>query len=68
MPDRDIKVVRRGGGAFIPRGPSGRTNRYAVTLRDAGAERLDSAPKVDRNAPCPCGSGAKAKRCHPEGV
>ena len=22
----------------------------------------------DRNAPCPCGSGVKAKRCHPWGV
>ena len=22
----------------------------------------------ERNAPCPCGSGKKVKRCHPEGV
>jgi preprotein translocase subunit SecA len=21
-------------------------------------------PKVDRNAPCPCGSGKKYKKCH----
>ena len=25
-------------------------------------------PKVGRNKPCPCGSGKKSKRCHPEGV
>lgn len=25
-------------------------------------------PKVPRNAPCPCGSGKKAKKCHPYGV
>lgn len=23
-------------------------------------------PRVGPNAPCPCGSGLKAKRCHPE--
>lgn len=25
-------------------------------------------PPPARNAPCPCGSGVKAKRCHPDGV
>ncbi|MFC7521663.1 SEC-C metal-binding domain-containing protein [Xanthomonas populi] len=23
-------------------------------------------PRVGRNEPCPCGSGKKAKQCHPE--
>ncbi|MGB0885436.1 MAG: preprotein translocase subunit SecA [Chitinophagales bacterium] len=28
------------------------------------AEPVRVAPKVDRNAPCPCGSGKKFKKCH----
>ena len=28
------------------------------------AEPIRVAPKVDRNAPCPCGSGKKFKQCH----
>ncbi len=26
--------------------------------------RADSTPKIGRNAPCPCGSGKKYKKCH----
>lgn len=45
-----------------------RTDRGPINRRDAGAKRLGPAEaKPDRNAPCPCGSGVKAKRCHPEG-
>ena len=29
----------------------------------AAAPTADSAPKIERNAPCPCGSGKKFKRC-----
>ncbi len=30
-------------------------------------EPIQSAPKVGRNDPCPCGSGKKYKRCHGAG-
>ncbi|QVQ54357.1 preprotein translocase subunit SecA [Spiractinospora alimapuensis] len=29
-----------------------------------GATKVDTLPKVNRNDPCPCGSGKKYKRCH----
>ena len=30
----------------------------------AAASQASSAGKVPRNAPCPCGSGKKYKKCH----
>ena len=30
----------------------------------ASQQAMDNMPKVGRNAPCPCGSGKKYKRCH----
>ena len=30
----------------------------------ASQQAMGNAPKVGRNAPCPCGSGKKYKRCH----
>jgi hypothetical protein len=42
-------------------------NRLATDMGDdwspAFAEPLNSAPKVGRNDPCPCGSGKKYKKC-----
>lgn len=40
----------------IPRPPAG--CHWAIRRRQERA-------RVPRNAPCPCGSGAKAKKCHP---
>ena len=48
-----------------PRSPQGST--AAATNDDAefaSKQAMGSMPKVGRNAPCPCGSGKKYKRCH----
>ena len=48
-----------------PRRPQGST--AAATSDDAefaSRQAMGSMPKVGRNAPCPCGSGKKYKRCH----
>ena len=48
-----------------PRGPQGST--AAATSDDAefaSQQAMGNTPKVGRNAPCPCGSGKKYKRCH----
>jgi|CXWL01.1.fsa_nt_gi uncharacterized protein YchJ len=40
----------------------------AAVIGKAKGETEEAAPKAPpRNAPCPCGSGKKVKRCHPEG-
>ncbi|MDE0322307.1 MAG: preprotein translocase subunit SecA [Candidatus Poribacteria bacterium] len=47
------------------RSPQGR--RAAATPGDAefaSQQAMGNMPKVGRNAPCPCGSGKKYKRCH----
>lgn len=36
---------------------------YRIRRRRAEPARLSAGPKVRRNAPCPCGSGRKAKKC-----
>ena len=36
----------------------------AFALFDVGASPPRSRPRVGRNAPCPCGSGRKYKKCH----
>ena len=48
-----------------PRSPQGR--RAASAPGDAefaSQQAMGNMPKVGRNAPCPCGSGKKYKRCH----
>ena len=48
-----------------PRSPQGR--RAAAASGDAefaSQQAMGNMPKVGRNAPCPCGSGKKYKRCH----
>ena len=48
-----------------PRAPQ--RNRAAATRADAefaSQQAMGNIPKVGRNAPCPCGSGKKYKRCH----
>ena len=41
----------------------GRVNAPAKATGETADEGPVSAPKVGRNAPCPCGSGKKYKRC-----
>lgn len=37
---------------------------YKKALKKRGTLVSEHTPKVGRNAPCPCGSGKKYKRCH----
>jgi preprotein translocase subunit SecA len=52
--------------AGVPAGVSGRGPQPArVGGDDAGVKTVRrDEPKVGRNAPCPCGSGKKYKKCH----
>ena len=61
------------GGDELPLGqPAGQSQRQqAIAASGGGAPEAQAArqparatPKVGRNAPCPCGSGKKYKRCH----
>ena len=48
-----------------PRAPQGNSAAATNTNAEfASQEAMGNAPKVGRNAPCPCGSGKKYKRCH----
>ena len=38
--------------------------KYSAPSESGTAERSSSGSSVSRNAPCPCGSGKKYKRCH----
>ena len=38
--------------------------QYSAPSESGGTERASSGSSVSRNAPCPCGSGKKYKRCH----
>ena len=38
--------------------------KYSAPSESGTTERSSSASSVSRNAPCPCGSGKKYKRCH----
>jgi hypothetical protein len=50
--------------ASMPRAARPRLSTPAAsTVATSGAPRV---AKVGRNDPCPCGSGRKAKACHPE--
>lgn len=53
---------RHGDRAFAQRERS-RFRRHAGAWRYLDGDALAATPP-ERNAPCPCGSGAKYKRCH----
>ena len=51
--------------AQAPGLPNGKTPRPARTGGDDVVKTVrNKSPKVGRNAPCPCGSGKKYKKCH----
>ncbi|SBT52282.1 preprotein translocase subunit SecA [Micromonospora auratinigra] len=63
------------GGATTPERPAGSAPRRPVagmsgqaiaasTARRAAPGQVDAGEGPSRNAPCPCGSGRKYKRCH----
>lgn len=58
---------RRTGGSRKPQPRRSQSKRAASASDDAefaSQQALGNMPKVGRNAPCPCGSGKKYKRCH----
>jgi preprotein translocase subunit SecA len=74
MPQRSPQrmVETRDDPALVPAGGEGLPERPAGTAQQrlprapvaAGAAGEAPAGKVQRNAPCPCGSGKKYKHCH----
>jgi hypothetical protein len=56
--DREVKQV---GRRMLDEDPSLRLDRSAP--KEGRSVREGSVPKVGRNAPCPCGSGKKYKKC-----
>ena len=58
---------RRTGGSRKPQRRRARSRPDTSATKDAGfasQQAMGNVPKVGRNAPCPCGSGKKYKRCH----
>ena len=58
---------RRSGGQRRPQPRKPQGTSAASASDDAGfasQQAMGTTPKVGRNAPCPCGSGKKYKRCH----
>ena len=58
LPEFEPTILQRllAGEDFDPAGADG-------SAEHAWAAPVRAAPKVGRNAPCPCGSGKKRKRC-----
>lgn len=51
--------------------PGEAEQRAAASAHQGEAQRpmpVKAAPKIERNAPCPCGSGKKYKNCHGRGL
>ena len=58
---------RRTSGSRKPQRRRSQRRSAAAASDDAGfasQQAMGNVPKVGRNAPCPCGSGKKYKRCH----
>ena len=49
-------------------GQSAQAAAAAAPQRPRVTEPIKAAPRVGRNAPCPCGSGKKYKNCHGRGL
>jgi preprotein translocase subunit SecA len=67
MESREDPALVPAGGDSLPERPSGAVaQRTARAAAPAGAAAGDMTQpgKVQRNAPCPCGSGKKYKHCH----
>ncbi|HEU4517912.1 MAG TPA: SEC-C metal-binding domain-containing protein, partial [Microvirga sp.] len=67
MESREDPALVPAGGDSLPERPSGAAaQRAARAAAPAGAAAGDvgQSGKVQRNAPCPCGSGKKYKHCH----
>lgn len=62
---RELSAEERGALRFTL-ARIGRSSSARVFFQRAGerAAQIRAEPKVGRNAPCPCGSGLKYKKCH----
>ncbi len=47
-----------------PRRPAAANDSSQTSAEFASQQAMGNTPKVGRNAPCPCGSGKKYKKCH----
>ena len=60
-----IAATARGGAASGPLAPGGDVRNLSTNRGEARAKTPVTATKAPgRNAPCPCGSGKKYKKCH----
>lgn len=64
--DRPRRASRRANTANAHGAIAGMTDRQSArdTAEFASRQAAGALPKVGRNAPCPCGSGKKYKKCH----
>jgi preprotein translocase subunit SecA len=61
---REDPALVPAGGEDLPERPAGAAAQRARSATAAAAPGAAPAGKVQRNAPCPCGSGKKYKHCH----
>lgn len=54
----DFEMVKHGMDILYPPVPKSLRGKQVVPVRDSKVD-----PKIQRNDPCPCGSGNKYKRC-----
>lgn len=63
-----VMQVRRNGGLFIKAGKSSFRREHGqwlfVSTKPSPQLEHAQSDKVNRNDPCPCGSGKKYKKCH----
>ncbi len=68
---RDYSRYNANRGAGAPGLPGEDAQRAAASARQGEQQRpqpVKAAPRINRNDPCPCGSGKKYKNCHGRGL
>ncbi len=68
---RDYSRYNASRGAGAPGLPGEQAQRQAASARQGEQQRpmpAKAAPRINRNDPCPCGSGKKYKNCHGRGL
>jgi len=68
---RDYSRYNTNRGAGAPGLPGEQAQRQAASTAQGQQQRpmpIKAAPKINRNDPCPCGSGKKYKNCHGRGL
>ncbi len=68
---RDYSRYNTNRGADAPGLPGEQAQRQAASAPQGQRQKpmpIKAAPKINRNDPCPCGSGKKYKNCHGRGL